>query len=136
MPGGIGDIFRKALGPIMTGVGVVGAPFTAGATLPLALGGLSEMAGPGGIMGPSSALPSLAPPKGTPALSAGPSFTPPPAPVSGGLSLSTSGAGPGAGAGAGADMSSSSPEVLQQAIQQAMMQAMGMPAAPAFGSMQ
>lgn len=100
----MGSMFRKIMGPLMTAGGVIAAPFTGGATLPIAMSGLTDMMGPGGVLGASTtpgALPSIK----APALSSapvGPPATPDlPGPAGSGLSLSVPGAGASSGAGAG-----------------------------------
>lgn len=115
MPGGM---FQKIMGPLMTAGGLIAAPFTGGATLPIALSGLTSTMGPGGVLGQSTgggALPSIKAPALTSAPIGGgaPDI---PTPAGSGLTLSGGGAGPGPGSGAGVQ----SPEVIQQAIANAM----------------
>lgn len=101
---GAGSMFNKILGPLMTVGGAVAAPFTGGATLPLAMSGLSSMTAPGGVLG-GSATPGAIPSIKAPALSSapiGPPATPDiPGPAGSGLSLSVPGAGASSGTGAG-----------------------------------
>jgi hypothetical protein len=117
MPGSMGGLFHKIMGPLMGAGGLIAAPFTGGATLPVALSGLTDMMSPGGVLGGSTTptMPSIK----APALSAAPmgESTPNiPTPAGAGLTLSGGGAGPGPGAGAGVQ----SPDVLSQAIASAM----------------
>ena len=116
MPSVMGSGFTKAMGPLMMAVGLGAAPFTGGATLPLAMGGFQQSIGSGGVLGPSAtpgALPSIK----APALSAAPGAPPElPTPAGAGLTLSGGGTGPSPGTGAGVQ----SPDVLSQAIASAM----------------
>lgn len=50
----MGSIIQKVMGPLMTAGGLIAAPFTSGATLPMAMGGLSQMTSPGGVLGSSA----------------------------------------------------------------------------------
>jgi hypothetical protein len=108
-------MFQKILGPLMTGGGLIAAPFTGGATLPIALSGLTSMTGPGGVLGSSpSTPPSIKAPALTAAPMAGSDMASIPTPAGQGLSLSGGGAGAGGGAGV------QSPDVIQQAVANAM----------------
>lgn len=102
MPGVMSGGLGKAMGPLMMAIGLGAAPFTGGMTLPLAMGGLTQSMGPGGVLGTS---PASAPSIKAPALTSapiGPSAAPDiPTPAGSGLALSTPGAGPGPSTGAG-----------------------------------
>lgn len=106
MPGVMGGALGKSMGPIMTALGTALAFVPGGQAFaaPLAMGGLSQMMGQGGVLGPS------APPAGLPSIKApalssapmGPPATPDiPSPAGSGLSLSVPGAGASSGTGAG-----------------------------------
>ena len=118
MPSVLGSGFTKAMGPLMMAVGLGAAPFTGGATLPLAMSGLTQSMGQGGVLGPSAPSGAAMPSIKAPALTAAPMGGGPeiPTPAGAGLSLSGGGAGPGAGTGAGVQ----SPDVINQAIASAM----------------
>jgi hypothetical protein len=111
-------MFQKIMGPLMGVGGLVAAPFTGGATLPIALSGLTQTMGPGGVLGPSggAAPPSIKAPALTSAPLGGGAAPDIPTPAGSGLTLSGGGAGAGPGSGAGVQ----SPEVIQQAIANAM----------------
>lgn len=96
-------MFNKILGPLMTVGGAVAAPFTGGATLPLAMQGLSSMTGPGGVLGGSTTptIPSIKAPAITSAPMGASSTSDIPTPAGQGLSLSVPGAGASSGTGAG-----------------------------------
>lgn len=99
----MGGILNKIMGPLMTAGGLIAAPFTGGSTLGLAMGGLQNMMGPGGLLGqkPPSATPTVAAPALTQA-PMGPPATPEiPGPAGSGLALSVPGAGAQGGTGAG-----------------------------------
>jgi hypothetical protein len=117
MPSSFGQLFGKIMGPLMAVGGAAAAPFTGGATLPIALSGLTQTMGPGGVLG-SSATPTM-PSIKAPALTSAPigSTTPDiPTPAGSGLTLAGGGAGAGPGTGAGVQ----SPDVIQQAVANAM----------------
>lgn len=103
MPSVLGSGFTKAMGPLMMAIGLGAAPFTGGATLPLAMGGLTQSMGQGGVLGPTTpTMPSLTPPHSSAA--AAPMVSPSlPTPAGAGLSMTAPGAGttPSAGAGTG-----------------------------------
>lgn len=100
MPSVLGSGFSKIMGPLMTAGGLIAAPFTGGATLPLALSGATSMMGQGGILGPKT--PSAVPPPPAPAITGAAPMTAPESPSTpgAGLSLNTPGGG---SAGAGGD---------------------------------
>ena len=101
MPSVLGSGFTKAMGPLMTAGGLIGAPFTGGMTLPLAMGGLQQMVGPGGVMGPSATPPTM-PSIAAPAMSAAPMSSPEmPSPAGAGLTPNVPGPGATAAQGAG-----------------------------------
>lgn len=104
MPGSIGQMLGKIMGPLQTAIGLGAAPFTGGMSLPMAMSGLSSMTSPGGLLGASTSPGSL-PSIKAPALTSAPVGPPPtpdiPSPAGSGLSLSVPGVGATSGTGAG-----------------------------------
>jgi hypothetical protein len=109
MPSGLSSILGKSMGPLETAIGlgmsIFGGPAGIMMGAPMALGGVTQMTGPGGVAGPSltPTLPSQTPPPNVAATPMGgaPSM---PSSAGGGLSMTTPGAG--AGTGGAPDMGS------------------------------
>lgn len=109
----------KALGPAEAAGGLAATALSGGSlapvAMPIAMSGLTQMTGPGGVLAPSTPT---APSIKAPALAAAPmaSSDMPSIPTPAGQGLSLSGGGAGTGGGAGVQ----SPDVIQQAIANAM----------------
>jgi hypothetical protein len=103
MPGAMSGVLGKIMGPLMMAVGAGAAPFTGGATLPLAMGGLQQTMSPGGLLGttPASGAPTIKAPALTSAPVGPPAAPDIPTPAGSGLSLSVPGAQPSGTSGAG-----------------------------------